>query len=253
MIRKLLVIAAAVAMPASALAAVTTIGSAGVAGAAAKTYTTMSCAVTGGVLFAKPGLSYNGSISSTSVSKAKSTAVATGPGCGKVTLTDPTGTVNTTKNTITTASLNCNTAPAPLPGACALETLLKFYAYDTASSLASSGVASIVTSLGSLGISLVDNHNAVKGDVTVGGTTSVVGGACGAGNVGFQLAGGTKVAGIPVPGLTYTLLLCIVGDTGNAGATGAFGADYIAAAGGNTAITIASGIYGASTLSFVKV
>ncbi len=247
MIRKLLVVAAAVAMPASAMAAVTAVGSSSIAGAVTKTYTTMSCTVTGSVTFAKPGLSYNGSISAAATSKAKTAATATGTGCGKITAADPTGTANTTKNTITSASTDCNTASPPLPGACTKETATKFYAYDTASNLATAGVSSIVSSLGPKGLKLVDNHNAVTGDVTTGGTTSVVGGACGSGNVGFQLSGNTNVST-----LTYNLLLCIDGDTGT-GTTGVFGTDYLAAAGGNTGITIATGIFGgSSTLSFVE-
>jgi hypothetical protein len=254
MIRKLLVVAAAVAIPASALAAVATVGTSGVAGALpmkTKTYTTMSCAISGSVTFAKPGLSYNGSLSKASTSKAKSAATETGTGCGKISATDPTGTTNVTKNTITSASTDCNTATPPLPGACSGETLTKFYAYDTASSLASSGVSSIVTSLGPTGIKAVDNNNGVVGDVTEGGTSAVdPGGACGS-NVGFQLSGNTNISG-----LTYDLLLCITGDTGTtgpdtSGTTGSFYNDYIAAASGNAGITIATGIYGgASELSF---
>jgi hypothetical protein len=238
MLRKLLVIAAAVAIPASVLATVTTIGVAGPAGAV-KTYKSQTCVVTGNVVFAKPGLSFNGSLSSATVSKAHSTAVATGTGCGLITINP---TVGTTKNTITTPSTNCHTAPAPQPGACAHETATKFFAYDTASSLASSGVSSIVASLGPLGIKIVDNNNTVHGAVTSSGTTSVAGGACGAGNLGFQLQGNTNV-----PTLTYNLLLCITGDTGP-GTTGAFGTDYLAAAGGNTGVTIATGIYGGNSL-----
>jgi len=54
-----------------------------------------------------------------------------------------------------------------------------------------------------------------------------------------------------VSGLTYDLLLCITGDTGNASTTGSFYNDYIASSEGNTAIVIATGIFGgASGLNF---
>ena len=251
MIRKLLVIAAAVAMPVTALAAVTV--TAAPAGAVNKTYTTMSCSVTGSLTFAKPGLSYNGSIGGANTSHAKSAAIATGAGCGKITLTDPTGTVNTTKNTITSASTNCHTAPPPLPGACTLETATKFYAYDTASSFGSF-TSAIVSSLGPTGINLVDNNNPVKGQVTLGGTTSFYGLSCGPGNFGILLSGLTDIGG-----LTYSLSLCIVADTGTSGpntsgTTGAFVSDYLYASAGDNLITIATGIYGgASLLTFTKV
>jgi len=241
MIRKMLVIAAAVAMPATAMAAVTTVGASGVAGAA-KVYTSTSCAVTGTVTFAAPGLSNAGSLGKKS--KVTSTSAVT-PG----TILSGTGGCGTTtvKTKISTAATDCLTAPAPLPGACAAATAKLHYAYSNASNLASAGVSSIVASL-SKGLKLSDNGNKVTGTVTLAGTTAVVGGACGTGNIGFQLAGSTNVTG-----LSYTLLLCLVTDTGTA-TTGAFGADYLAAAGGNTAITIASaGVSGASALTFVKV
>jgi len=242
MIRKMLVIAAAVAMPATAMAAVTTVGASGVAGAAAKVYTSTSCAVTGTVTFAAPGLSHDGSlgkkatVSSTSAVTPGTIVSGTG-GCGTTTV----------KSKITTAATDCLTAPAPLPAVCASATTKLHYAYSNASNLASAGVSSIVASL-SKGLKIADNGNKVVGTVTLAGTTSVVGGACGAGNIGFQIAGSTNVTG-----LSYTLLLCLVGDTGP-GTSGAFGTDYLAAAGGNTSITIATAVVsGNSALTFVKV
>jgi len=240
MIRKLLVFAAAVAMPAAALAAVSTVGSAGVAGAAGKTYDSQTCAISGSVTFATPGLSYNGSLSKKSTSTADSAATSTGTGCGNKT----TGT-STLKNKIVSPSTNCNTATPPLPGACAGETSKEFYAYDNSSSLASSGTSSIVTSLGPKGINIYDNGNKVNGQVTTDGTSAVdPGGACGT-NVGFQLQGNTNVSG-----LTYDLLLCITGDTGT-DTTGSFYNDYIDSSEGDAAIVIATGVFGGSSgLSF---
>ncbi len=55
MIRKMLVVAAAVAMPAGALAGITAVGGSSIAGAAAKVYATQACALTGSVTFASPG------------------------------------------------------------------------------------------------------------------------------------------------------------------------------------------------------
>jgi hypothetical protein len=245
MIRKMLVIAAAVAMPASALAAVTTVGASGVAGAAAKVYTSTSCALSGSVTFAAPGLSYTGTLGKkstvTSVSSVTPGAILTGTGgCGATGITSK----------IATAATNCNVAPVPPatnPVICSSATTKLHYAYSNASNLATAGVSSIVASLGPKGIKLVDNGNKVVGAVTTPGTNSILpGGACGS-SIGFSLAGATNVTG-----LTYTLNLCLVGDTG-AGTSGAFFTDYLAAAGGNTSITIASATLGGATLSFVKV
>jgi hypothetical protein len=244
MIRKMLVIAAAVAMPASALAAVTTIGTSGVAGAV-KVYTSQSCAITGGVTFAAPGLSHDGTLGKKSTATSVSSATATGAGCGA-------GASGFTfiKNKITTAATDCNVAPTPPatnPVVCASATTKMHYAFSNASNLASAGVSSIVASL-SKGLKVYDNGNKAIAAVTAGGTSSVVGGACGAGHIGFQLSGNTSVTG-----LTYNLLLCFAGDTGTA-ITNDFFADYLAAAGGNTGITIATAVYGGnSALTFVKV
>jgi len=240
MIRKLLVFAAAVAMPAAALAAVTTVGSAGIAGAAAKTYDSQTCTLSGQVTFATPGLSYNGSLSKKSTSTSASSATFSGTGCG-----NKTATTSTLNSKIVTANTNCNTATPPLPGACSGETAKEFYAYDNSSSLASGGTSSIVTSLGPKGISIYDHGNKVNGQLTTDGTTAVdPGGACGT-NVGFQLQGNTNISG-----LTYDLLLCITGDTGTS-TTGSFYNDYIASSEGDAAIVIATGIFGGSSeLSF---
>jgi hypothetical protein len=87
----------------------------------------------------------------------------------------------------------------------------------------------------------------VTGAVTTPGTNSVLpGGACGSG-IGFSLAGNTNVTG-----LTYALTLCLVGDTGT-NTTNAFFTDYLAAAGGDTSITIATATVSASSLVFTKV
>ena len=244
MIRKMLVIAAAVAMPASALAAVTTIGTSGVAGAAVKVYTTTTCALSGSVTFAAPGLSHDGSLGKkatvTSVSAVTPGAIVSGTGgCGATTITSK----------ITTAATDCNipaVSPATNPAVCASATAKLHYAYSNASNLASAGVSSIVASLAPKGLKLNDNGNKVTGVVTLGGTNSVLpGGACNA-NIGFALAGATNVTG-----LTYVLTLCLVGDTG-ASTTGSFFTDYLAAAGGNTGITIASAVLGSSTLAFTQ-
>jgi len=196
------------------------------------------------VTFAAPGLSFVGSPSKKSSSYSTGVDTATGTGCGPG--TSGTASVN---NKITTAGTDCNVPPVPPatnPAVCASATTKLHYAYDTSAGLASHGVASIVASL-SKGIKLDDNGNKVTGAVTADGTSRVVGGACGSG-IGFSIAGATNVTG-----LSYSLLLCLVGDTGT-GTTGTFLTDYLASAGGNTGITIASGVYGgASSLTFTKV
>jgi hypothetical protein len=240
MIRKLLVVAAAVAIPASALAAVTTIGSSGAA-FAGKTYTSQTCTISGNVVFAAPGLSYNGSVGKKSVTDSVATSTFTGTGCGAKTATSETLSLK-----IASTGTDCKTASPP-PAGCSAATTKEYWLYDTSSSLASAGVSSIVASLGPKGLKLDDNGNTVKGAVTSGGTSQVApGGACGT-NVGFDVQGNTNVAG-----LTYDLLLCITGDTGT-NTTGSFYNDYIASSEGDPSITIATGIFGGSSLlTFTK-
>ena len=240
--RKLLCTVAAVAMPAAALAGITAVGGSGVAGAT-KTYTSQVCAITGGVTFAAPGLSFGGSLAKKSTVTSVSSATATGTGCGV-----GTGTTTTLTNKITTAATDCLTAPAPLPGACAGATSKLHYAYSNASNLATAGVASIVASL-SKGLKVVDNGNKVTAAVTAAGTHSVLptslggGGECGAGT-GFELSGNTNVSG-----LTYALLLCFTGDTGT-NTTNAFFTDYLGAAGGGNQV-IQTGVFGGNAALFL--
>jgi len=235
MIRKMLVLAAAVAMPAAAMAGVTAVSGAGIATAKALPPVTGTCTLTGTVTFAKPGLSYNGSLTNKTVETSK-TAITPSGICGTKAI----------KNKINSATSVCATDPSPAPacGLASAKTLAKDpYFYDTASSLATAGVANIVSSL-SGGIPAVDNGTKVTLQVTSGGTSSVLpGGACGS-TVGFHLTGAVTNGGANVS--SYDLTICLVTDTGT-GTTGAFFPDYLSAAGGSTVPTIASAGLGAGS------
>ena len=234
MIRKMLVLAAAVAMPAAAFAGASAVTGASIASAKALTPVAVTCSLSDSVTFAKPGLSYNGTLTNKTTESSKS---ATSPGTGNPAAC-PTKAI---KNKIATATSSCATDPTPAPE-CALasaKTLAKDpYYYDTASSLATSGVTSIVSSL-SPGVATTDNGTKVVLEVTTAGTSSILpGGACGA-TVGFHLSGAVDLAAGGSTGLNYTLNICLTADTGT-GTSGVFFSDYLAAAGGNTSITIAS-------------
>jgi len=266
MIRKMLVVAGAVALTATAFTAIASVSDSSTAGAV-KTYTTQSCAGTGSVTFVAPGLSYGGTLGKKSIVKSISSVTATGTGCGS----GASG-ATTLTNKLPTSATQCNPAaanyvapipPATLPDACLAWTAKLPYAYSNANNLASAGVSTIVTALQAKPPKAYDNGNKVAlviGDAcgatypagpcsgVTQGTESVVLGACGS-TIGFHLFGPTAVAG-----LTYDLLICLVSDTGPA-TTGAFFADYLGAA-GNTVpgLTIATAtIGGNSHLDFVKV
>ena len=232
MIRKMLVIAAAVAMPAAALAGVTAVGSSAIA--TAKTpLESVNCALTGTVTFAKPGLSSGGTLTNKTVEDS-STAVTPSGGCGTTTI----------KEKIATPTTLCP-YPTTTPTACTGVTALskdKYY-YDTDSSFASAGVSSIVASLSTKGIKAKDNGNSVTlkvGDTGDQTASSVLpGGVCGS-DAGFQLTGDTSKTG-----LTYVLNVCLTTDTGT-GTTGSFLADVASSTG--TIATAAIG--GSATLDF---
>lgn len=266
MIRKMLVVAGAVALTATAFTAIASVSDSSTAGAV-KTYTTQSCAGTGNVTFVAPGLSFGGTLGKKSIVKSVSAVTATGVGCGA-------GASGTTSisNQLPTSATQCNPAaanyvapiaPATLPDACNAWTAKLPYAYSNANNLASAGVSTIVSALQAKPPKAYDNSNKVT--LTIGdacgaatpagvcsgvtsGVESVVLGACGT-TIGFHLFGTTSVAG-----LTYDLLICIVGDTGP-NTTGAFFADYLSAAGNSVpGLTIATGIFGGNShLDFVKV
>ncbi len=102
MIRKLLVVAAAIAIPASVVAV-----NGGIASAAgAKTAPAISCAVSSTVTFAAPGLSTAGAVSTAKTSTTKTGNLAfSGTGC--------TGTG--AGHSITTASTKCTGTGKPAP------------------------------------------------------------------------------------------------------------------------------------------
>ena len=235
MIRKMLVVAAAVAMPAAAMAGVSAIGGAGIASAKALPPVPTTCTLSGTVTFAKPGLSYNGSLTNKTVETSK-TAITPSGLCGTKAI----------KEKINSGTSVCATDPSPAPacGLASAKTLAKDpYFYDTASSLATAGVSNIVTSLAA-GIPAVNNGTKVTLQVTAPNTSAVLpGGACGA-TVGFALSGGVTNGGAGVS--HYSLTICLTGDTGT-GTTGAFFTDYAAAAGGNTGITLASASLGSGS------
>jgi hypothetical protein len=283
MIRKMLVIAAAIAMPTAAVAGVTAVTGAGTASAKALPPVPITCGLSGTVTFSKPGLSYAGSITNKTVEKTKTDIVPAGG--------DVACPIKAIKNKILTTPTQCwSVLPTyvsktdfsggtPVSGAapiCSVNTkgtavtngtmtadaagvkaaIKDQFYYDTASSLASAGTADIAASLAA-GIPTSDNGTKVTLEVTASNVASILPGhACGS-DIGFGLTGDVVLTGTTTPvtlgsdnhNATYSLAICLTGDTGT-GTTGAFFADYLSAAGGNTALTIASAILGtASTLS----
>ena len=240
MIRKMLVIAAAVALPAAAMAGVTAFGGAGIASAKALPPVTGTCALTGTITFAKPGLSYNGTLTK-KTAEATKTALTPGGGiCG----------VKAIKNKIVYTPAACATDPSPAPE-CALasvKTLAKDpNFYDTSTEPATTTLSKIVAGLAA-GIRAVNNGTRVTLQVTPPNSSDIFpGGVCGT-EFGFAFSGGVTNGGASVS--HYALNICLTGDSG-ASTSGDFFTDLVASAGGNTAIVIAGSTLGAgSTLTY---
>jgi hypothetical protein len=261
MIRKLLVVAAAVAMPAATMAGVTAVTGAGIAAAAKPAPVPVTCSLSGTVTFNKPGLSPTGSITKKTTATTK-TAVTPGgaSACGTKAIKSkiPSATTAcwstlptyTDKLTYTGGVLASGAAAACDVGgssavgdanlnAKTIKTAIKDqYYYDTVGSLLS-GPADILTALAA-GVKTQDNGNNI---VLVPSAASSIlpGGACGASEVGFAISG-SVTGGLGV--LTaFSMNICLGGDTGP-GTTNAFFADLT----GGTA-TIASALLDPATSS----
>jgi len=229
----------ALVVPLTSVGLIGSVGGPAGASGAAKKYTSTSCALSGHMKFAPPGLSFTGSLGTKSIVTSDSSVVpgsilSGSGGCGSTPIM--------TKIKIPAA--DCRKSQIPI---CRPPTGKRHFAYGVASSLFDVDLVALMTSL-SHGIAMSDNGNAVLGAVTLTGTSPIpFGGSCGPA-VGMSLAGRTNVAG-----LTYRLLLCFVRDHGT-GTTGGFFTDWTAAINGDSAITITAGSYGGvSSLTFVKV
>ena len=216
MIRKLLVVAAAAAIPMSAVA-VGAIGSGSAfAGGTANPSPPIQCSVSGTVTFAPPGISHNGVVGTSKTTTTNTSAINfTGAACGP-NATNSGG--STPPRAITSKATKCPGTTACPKGS---------YLSDTASSYVTSGASNLQKAL-------------KKGTFTIDGigfpfktssAAAVNGGACGS-EAGFQISGSVKNKAYAYT--SYSLLVCLGGDTGT-GTTGAFLNDI------TTAIASASG------------
>ncbi len=166
MIRKLLLVAAAIAMPISVVAVAGGTASASSASGSGP----IKCKIASKVTFASPGLSKAGAVStSTTSTTTASGLVVSGTGC--------TGSSKTIS--IKSSSTKCTGKGTPSPyTACATGK----YGYDSWASYISSGTSSIKKSLASFDFTL--NGNSFKTT-----TTAAAGLSCSGGEVGFKITG----------------------------------------------------------------
>jgi len=207
MIRKLLLVAAAIAMPASA-GAVALVGTASPAGAV----TPITCTVTAVVHFAAPGLTFNGSTTTATTSNTTTSGgVLGGTSCGST----HAGTLS--NQTIKTAAIKCTGAGMPSSNPACKAPPPQLYGYDSWKNYASSGVSSILASLPNIsfkvGTTTYTAHNTAAAELLPNAA------GCGTGTtglgkeVGFKITGKITTAG-PYLNAVSTLKACLGKVTG---------------------------------------
>jgi hypothetical protein len=224
MLRKMLLIATAVAIPLSATA-VTAVVQSGTAGA---TPLAITCKVTSGTVdFAPPGLSQNGSFESASTSTTNTTTVkySCSPPAGGIGKTNPLA--------ITTANTQCTGTNMPVNGCTSGQ-----YSYDSVSGFASSA-STLWQDVGTLKIKIgVTSYTETL-------TSSSVALTCASGEAGFNLKG-KLTAPAAHAGEPMKLTACLGSDTGP-GTTGVFANDL-----GAPGVTIATAALAADSKAKIQ-
>jgi hypothetical protein len=236
MIRKALLIAAAVVMPVATVSAITL--GAGVAAAKGGTPMPTTCTTTGSVAFPKPGLTYDGALTTKTTETSKSTFTGSGTYCSTKAI----------KLSIVSDNTKCPVGGPP--EACTGDIAKDPYYYDDTAGFANSSTeADIYTALAK-GIKTTDNGTKItlEQPPSQSDVTAVVDGACGSDAYGFSVTNGPVSDG-GGPTLTWSNLTCLTKDSGG-GTTNSFYNDLNSSAGGDESITIATAtIGGASALT----
>jgi len=222
MLRKMLLIASAIAIPLGATAVTTGITAVAESGTAGATPLAITCKVTSGtVSFASPGLSTNGSFQAAPTSTSTTTSV-------KYKCTPPAASVvGTTKPlAIVTPATQCTAANVPVPGC-----VVGQYNYSNEGSFASNA-GTLWSEIGTLSIKIgTVNYKATLQSSTLATT-------CVAGEAGFNLKGKLS-APTAHAGETMKLTVCLSGDSGP-GTTGNFVSDLASHTGTIATATIAA-------------
>jgi len=208
MIRKMLVVAAAAAMPLASLALVSTTSS--VAGAAGLPITDTVCSsVSGSVNFDPPGLSTNGQLSAVKGTSTTTTGVSSISGCNNLFVTGAVGTTGSLPgNNLVSKYSKCTGAGTPVP-----ECISKQYYFDSTAGFASAGGSTIKKALGKPAFTF-------EGVALSGKTTVVHEVSCGGVDIGFSLTGTVKSKTPKTAGF-FQFVACLHSDSGP-GTTGNF-------------------------------
>lgn len=223
MIRKLLVVVAAIAMPVATLTALGAVAGTGVAGAHTIVVTPITCTTGGTIDFATGGLSVNGVYTVNKTGTTTANITSSGTGCDSPVTAQPITSkngkckvpVSPTSGTIDNGLIPITEPFSISPPCVAAELPPKFkptgYYYGLAWNYATGGGTTIATAL-KHGITYDDNGTTLTLEVTQAGTTTIQPGAACGSDAGFQLTGAVKKATTD----TYTLRVCLSTDTGTA-------------------------------------
>ncbi len=249
MIKKILMVVAAVAMPIGAATAVGVVGT-GVAGAAKPPPGPITCTQAGSVTFQAPGLSNGGTLTTKTSVLTKADVTPTGTGCSgtaiKVKIVSATVACPQTNGVPNSGDpSSCLASKTNGKGVVTYEISKKPNYYDTDGQFESNGLSDLQAALAN-GLTTKDNGNKVT--LEYGSANEVVGGACGtdgSGNsiVGFQLTGAVDENGAST-GLNYSDLVCLTNDSGT-NTTGNFLNDLTAPA--SSGVVIASATIGGNS------
>jgi len=260
MFRKIMVVAATVAMPVAAITAVTAVAGPGTA--FAKTVVpvgAISCTQSGSVTFAKPGLSAAGTLTKKTAEDTKAAVTPAGTGCSgkaiKVTIVStptPCPQTNGVPNSGDPAA--CQASKTSGKGVVTYTIAKDPNYYDTSGSFATSGTSDLQAALAN-GLATTDNGNKV---ILEYGTADEVqpGGVCGS-DVGFSLTGAVDTSAGAATGYNYSDAICLTTDAGT-GTTGNFFPDLgsqlfgTSEEGGNPDSVIASAVIGGSSVLTVS-
>jgi hypothetical protein len=232
MIRRMLVIAAAIAIPVSSLTALGAVVDSGVAGAKAPVITTISCALSGNIQFAAApvggsglgGLSVNGNFGAAAKTDTDVTTInSTGTGCQATPkVQDITNKATKCAVAVTPATATIDSLPASAPfttppgctnAAVPPKYKLKGYYYGLAWDYATGASSSLATAL-KKGIDVTDNGVPVVLLVTPTSVSTVLPGAACGSDAGFQVSGNIKKEASGPGEPNYTFLVCLAGDSG---------------------------------------
>jgi hypothetical protein len=231
MIRKMLIVGAAVVMPLATMGVLASAGTATAAKAAPPTVITTTCTFGSNVNFQSPGLSQHGQFTSTKGTSTSSTSGGAFSSCNGQFLsfgTNGTTSGSLPNNNLVSKDTTCTGTDTPVVGC--QKKPVKLYNYDSTAGFAGSGAATIAKALKKPVLT-------IEGVTLSGKTTHVSEVVCNGTDVGFALTGTVKASSPGKIAANFQVVACLASDTA-ADAPGTTGGgssgNFLTDLGGNT-------------------